>query len=555
MKTLNEAIIGQRLQTDINRLKIKSLPINQLIQMKKIFYLIIMVALASCKEDFLERPSQNGPTLETYYTTAEEVNGATGILYNVIWYEYIDKAFHAIGEVQSGNMWSGDTKYNTFKNFTVSGTDEQVSRSWFAFYKVAGTSTVLMNTFEQKKSMISGDPAYLVQGIAEARFMRGVAYFYLARTFGDVPIVTDPVKLAETGNFNIPKYKQQDVLKFALEDLKFAEENLSPTAYQPGRVTSYSATGMMAKIYLYMKDYANAEAKALEIIDSKKYSLYPDYEKMFTSSSANNNQESLFALQWLAEGGYSIGNAMQTYIGPSTLVKPVGGGGYSVVIPSVDLLKSYEPGDKRRQWSIMEHGFTRSNWTNINFPNGFVYDTTYTSAADANFKLKTPTRSNSLKYIVGTGTDGEKINAAFTSINTYLLRYADILLIYAEAILGNAGSTSDSKALNAFNEVRHRAGFQVSEDKTSLNMDMILHERRVEFAFEGDYWFDIQRMGFDKAKVIIGAQDRGTYSSKGTHDTDEFYVVLERPEQLFLPIPTVEMLSNPELSKPAVPYY
>lgn len=520
----------------------------------KIFYLVLPALLLSCSKDFLDRPSQNGPTLETYYTNAEQVNGATGILYNVIWYEYIDKAFHAIGEVQGGNMWTGALEYNSFLNFTVSGTDEQVSRSWYAFYKVAGTATVLLNTFEEKKRYVD-DAAYLEQGIAEARFIRGLAYFYLARTFGDVPIVIDPVNMAETGDINVPRYLQADVLRFVLEDLRFAEENLASTPYQPGRATSFSATGLMAKVYLYMKDYENARIKAQEVINSGRYSLYPDYERMFTSSSANNNQESLFALQWLADGGYSIGNAMQQYIGPGPLLRPITNGGFSAVIPSIDILRAYEPGDSRRQWSVMEHGWSRSDWTNINFPSGYMYDTTFVDSNDEPRKLKTQTRSNCLKYVVGPGTGGERINAAFTSINTYILRYADILLIYAEAILGNAGSTSDAQALWAFNEVRHRAGFPISADKTSLNIDIILHERRVEFAFEGDYWYDIQRMGFDRARVMLGAQERGTYSSNGTHIVNHFGITLNTPSQLFLPIPTSELLANPELANPAVPYY
>ncbi|RZK80131.1 MAG: RagB/SusD family nutrient uptake outer membrane protein, partial [Pedobacter sp.] len=74
----------------------------------------------SCKKDFLEKPSKNEPTLETYYDNAAQVRGATGLLYNSIWYEYQDKAFHAIGEVLSGNMYTGDPKYNTFMNFSIS---------------------------------------------------------------------------------------------------------------------------------------------------------------------------------------------------------------------------------------------------------------------------------------------------------------------------------------------------------------------------------------------------------------------------------------------------
>lgn len=515
-------------------------------------YLIagISLVLSSCSKDFLENPSQNNPTSDTYYETPEEVRSGTGLLYNTIWYEWQDKAFHSIGEVMSGNMFTNDPKYSTFYNFTVSGTDEQVNRSWYAFYKVAGNATVLINTFEQKKSKVS-DPSFLVQGIAEARFMRAAAYFYLARVFKDVPIVEDPVALASSGNYNVPKYLQSDVLKFVTEDFLFAEANL-PVNDAPGRVTKFSATGMLAKVYLYMGDYNNAKAKAQEVINSGKYSLYHNYEEMFTSSAANNNIESLFALQWEAAGGYSIGNPIQAYTGPRPLLNPTTGAGWSAIIPSIDLLNEYEPADKRRRWSVMEHDYTNTDWKNVNFPNGFVYDTTWASSDDDNFKIKTSTRSNALKYTVGPGGNGEEVNGTSTDICTYILRYADILLIYAEAVLGDNASTSDALALEGFNKVRERAGLL---PKNVITKEDILHERRVEFAFEGDYWFDIQRQSFQKAKQMIESQERGTYNWDGHIDHYAVYVASEK--QLYLPIPTTEISANPELAedKPAVPYY
>jgi hypothetical protein len=516
--------------------------------------LAMLVVCSACKKEFLDKPSQNNPTLETYYTNAGQVNAATGLLYNTIWYDYIDKAFHAM-EVRAGNMFPNAPIYTPYQLFTVSSTDAQVANSWGAFYKVAGAATVLVKTFEEKKALVS-DAAYLTRGIAEARFIRAYAYFNLARAFGDVPIVTDPVGIASSGQFNVPRYKQADVLRFVIEDLKFAEENLGATA-DAGRVTSLSATGMMAKVYLYLKDYTNAKAKALQVINSGKYSLYPDYGKMFTTAAANNNQESLFALQWLAAGGYSIGNSMQIYIGPATLLRAAGGG-FSTVVPSIDLLRAYEPGDLRKAGSIMEQGFKRTDWINSNFPGGFTYDTLKTVANGRNeeTQMTTATRSHSLKYIVGPGSATEIVNSGFNSINTYVLRYADILLIYAEATMGGGGSTSDPEALRAFNMVRHRAGFSTSADKTSLDITTILHERRIEFAFEGgDYWYDIQRQGYGLAKVLVAAQERGPYSGSGVHVVDHISANLSSESQLYLPIPANEITTNPELTKPAVPYY
>jgi hypothetical protein len=125
-----------------------------------------------------------------------------------------------------------------------------------------------------------------------------------------------------------------------------------------------------------------------------------------------------------------------------------------------------------------------------------------------------------------------------------MMRYADVLLIYAEAILGENGSTSDINALNAYNSVRNRAGLA---SRASVTKDEIMQERRMEFAFEGDYWFDIQRQGFAKAKSIIEKQNRGQYESP-------VYVTFTE-DHMYLPVPASELLQDPELAKDPVRYY
>ncbi len=521
----------------------------------KLFYILLAVGLlSSCQKSFLDRPDQNAPTLETYYTTAAQVDGATGLLYGAAWFPFMDRAFLSIGEIMGGTgITSGPGDYAPYMNFTVSQTDAQVLKAWQAFYKSAGVSTILINTFEAKKASVS-DPAYLNKGIAEARFMRAVAYFYLARIFKDVPIVTDPVKLATSTDFTVPRYLQTDVLNFVLEDLKAAEAALPLVSSEKGRVNAYSAKGLMAKVYLYMKDYENAKIKALEVINSGKFDLFPDYYQMFSTASSNGNIESLFEFRWIENGDYAAGNHTQTNIGPGPLLDPAGAGGYSSVVPSINLITSFEKGDLRRK-SIFEHGFFRADWTNKNYPNGYTYDTLAT--APDGMRIYTATRTNSAKYVIGTGSNGEKVNGSANNMSTYILRYADVLLIYAEAVLGDAASTSDALALQYFNKVRHRAGFPVSADKTSLTKDVILHERMIEFNFEGDYWFDVQRQGFAKAKEILDKQERGEYTvtdNVRTINHSDVKATFTKPDQLYLPIPAAEIALNPLLAQPAVPY-
>ncbi|WP_442794314.1 RagB/SusD family nutrient uptake outer membrane protein [Pelobium manganitolerans] len=524
--------------------------------MKKysLIFLIGICSLVACKKDFINIPSKNNPTLDTYYNTPQEVYAATGYLYNSVWYDYTDKAFHAIGETLAGNMLT-ETGPNydggSFNNFTVLSTDALVASAWRSLYKVAGTATVLQSTFEQKIAT-SGSTDYLQNAVAECRFIRAVAYFYLTRMYKDIPIVIDPVALAGSGDYNVPRYLQSDVLKFILEDLDYAEKNLPQTPVEKGRVSAYSATGMMAKVYLYMKDYANAKKKAGEVISSKKFDLYPDYEEMFTSSKANNNQESMFALQWIASGGYGFANAVNCYATPGPLMKPNFNTGYSSVYPTIDLLNSYDPADKRRQWSNMEHGFFRADWKNDNFPGGFKYDTTGTEYETAT-TFRNGSRANSLKYVVGPGSNGEDLSPNGSSdMCTYILRYADVLLIYAEATLGTAPSTTDASALDAFNKVHNRGGNFNNIPVTEITPDLIFKERRAEFAFEGDSWFDVQRRGFAWAKTYIAGQERGSYTGNGINS---FKTSITSESQLFLPIPQSETVSDPQLLQPAVPYY
>ena len=212
---------------------------------------------------------------------------------------------------------------------------------------------------------------------------------------------------------------------------------------------------------------------------------------------------------------------------------------------------------------MMEHGWTMPSWKPQKLPqadgsfspndaaynefmkNGFRYDTI--QAANQGGSLN-GTRSTIAKYVVGPGQKygGEQVIGMNSGINFMMLRYADILLIYAEATLGTNASTSDATALDAFNKVRLRAGLPT---KSSLTLNDIMKERRVEFAFEGDYWFDITRQGFTKAKQIIEAQNRGTIPGNLVRVTGF------TEDKMFLPIPASEVLQDPMLDEEPQHYY
>jgi hypothetical protein len=134
---------------------------------------------------------------------------------------------------------------------------------------------------------------------------------------------------------------------------------------------------------------------------------------------------------------------------------------------------------------------------------------------------------------------------------TFILRYADVLLIYAEAVMNGTGSTSDATALDAFNAVHTRGGLA---PVGSITLDGLLRERKIEFAFEGDYWFDIQRQGLAKATAMVALQERGTYDDN--RQLNSFKATIPASfSTLFLPIPQTETVSNPLLLEPPIAYY
>ena len=523
---------------------------------KKIIYLIAILAIsvASCSKDFSERESLDSVDVAKTWNTADEVRATTSTLYSGLpWASFTRRAMDDIGDVMSGNSHSyeGNGDYRAFVVFSQSATTALVGNCWTSFYKVGGWAASYLRAFEMKKTL-GGDPAILDPAIAECRFMLGVTYFYIVRAFGDAPIIDDPGKVALEGNYNIPKYLKADVLRYAIEQMTLAEEGL-PETDVPGRVTKYAAKAYLAKMYLYNKDYANAAAKAQEVIGSGKYDLVSTelYDDMFNSSSMNNNIESIFAIQYqLTQNPWGAGNQLQCDRGPSNL-NTSESSMWELFRPSLDFMKAWEPGDLRRPATVMEHGWSHLSWKPTNadalynafMANGFVYDTIQDAAHGGNLNA---TRSNIAKYVVGPGSafGGEPVIGMNTGQNFMMMRYADVLLIYAEAILGGNSSTSDAGAIDAFNKVRTRAGLAA---KSSITIDDIMKERRMEFAFEGDYWYDIQRQGFAKAKQIIEAQNRGAVGSP-------LYVTFGE-NYMYLPIPASEILQDPELANPAVPYY
>lgn len=508
----------------------------------------------SCQDDFLDRPSQSEISTENFYQTKEEMRLATAGLYGGrIWAQWNNEAYIPMGDILSGNLilaYQGAdlVQLNTF---TLSGSNGRLVTCWKGLYiVVAHCNATIKGISESTSTKVS--VADKNAALAEARFIRAMAYYHLVMLWGEVPIIEDNTKLIETPLVN--KNKVADGYRFITEDLIFAAENLPETDVK-GRVTSWSAKGMLSKVYLTMaglgqpggtrkQEYLDlAKNYAKEVIENSGAVLFPSYKDLFRTQF-NDNPESLFALQWSqTNGGWNEGNQLLTW-SPSTQISPQHANAWGGPSPSYDLYLAFTKQDSiRRKVSIMLNG---DYYAELDEAGGG-----YTSGGQS---MK--------KHIIGTEVDNN--SPTMTSISSIehnsLLRLADVYLVYAEAILGNNSSTTDANALLYFNKVRERAGV---DPVTVLNTDVILKERRIEFACEGQYWYDLVRLSYYnpvKALDLINNQKRVTFDYVKSTEiaTPKDPIAIINPATLAtftLQLPATEIIANPKLNEPSVPYY
>ncbi|QEH39677.1 RagB/SusD family nutrient uptake outer membrane protein [Chitinophaga sp. XS-30] len=533
----------------------------------------VFLALTGCSKDFLNRPPEDAIVDANFYRSTEQVLAGTAPLYNIVWFAYNDKASHGIGDARGGNLMSGSYQVENIRMQTTDVTAEVYS-SWTSFFNVVAQSNMIIDNLSKYTS--PEVPENVKQaGIAEGRFMRGLAYAYLVQNWGPVPvIVNNNVLLTDT---SITRNTVESVWEFIIRDLRFAAQHLPGTPALKGRLTKWSAEGMLAKMFLTragvessgtrrQADLDSAAWYAKDVIDNSGAVLMNNYEDLFLMKN-NNNSESLFALQWKYDGDWGTQNSVQAFLAYGSEITGFGDGWGGDLGASLDILKLYTSADKRRKGTFM-------------FP-GDHYAYIHQAVDDPNNpgkkiiqELQVPwnyvgterynTRAWVKKYVVGRPEDNDgKVTQQHTEINTYMLRLAEVYLIYAEAVLGNAAVTNDASALMYYNAVRARAGLPA---KTSITADDIFTERRLELAMEGQAWYDIVRLHYynpQKALSILNNQDRGSYriipnaATNATSwaiasDTEAYYPVTE--SNFRLPYPAVEMTAAPNLRKPPVPY-
>lgn len=507
----------------------------------RILAIVAASGISSCKKSFFNGVPTDQYTLGSLYNSAAEVKLATGALYGKPWFYFNCQYSMGIGDTYAGNSTGdADVDMTQFQNMSITQSNQYIFKGWASLYQVVGGANNIIANLPANSSL---DTATINTAVAEARFMRAAAYFYLVRLYGPVPIVENIS--ADIFNYQLPRHIVTDVYKFIIKDLQYAELHLPVKGAYAARVTSGSAKALLAKVYLTQKDYANAAAKAWEVISNESvygYGLLPNYADLFLTSN-NNNRESLFALQWVAsnaDGSYGTGNVTQAYCAAYGQGLTGGSDGWGSFRPTLDLQGEVETGDLRRKPTYMLQGDVYPEL--LQAKGGYTYPGNNLSTTNASVK----------KYVVGTYADNSATGGVYfmsTSINTYMIRYPDVLLTYAEAVLGSNASTTDANALQQFNRVRARAGLAA---KTSLTIMDILHERRMEFAFEGQYWYDLLRLPQATAISIIANQERGRISSGNVITS---FKVTPTAASFFMPIPQSDIDNDPKLAQAPVPYY
>lgn len=526
---------------------------------KKLFsnrYILLAVATAffmfgSCQDDFTDRPSEDGISLDAYYSTNDQVLSATNGMYSRTWFQMYNKFWWAL-EVGSGNMYSGSSDVSGLRTFSLNGSDPELVNGWSSLWANVQQANMIINFLTDRVGP-AVDQSVLDNTIGEAYFMRATAYFDLVRLWGPVPIIENP--LDYTSNPYVNTNTVADIYKLITMDylkaIDLLEAKTRGTTYaNNGRVSKGSARAMLAKVYLYQKDYANAKAMAEEVINSGEFKLLggdllptKSFGDLFTYGN-NNNEESIFALQWKGDGNYGSANNCNTQFGFKDGDLSTSNASYAGVFgPGQEIFTLYSSTDKRKHETIMVAGDSYPNMKTTTGV-GFTVPADKDLAQGSGGAIK--------KYCIGVvngSTTGPIDNWAMMDNNTYVMRYAELLLIHAEAILGNAASTSDAAALSSINAVRRRAGLT---DLTSITFDDIFLERRKELCFEGDYWFDLGRIDKTKAIEIMSAQNRG--DRNGARYYTPVYSEDHATNDFYMDYPDNEVAKNPKLLQDPVPY-
>ena len=451
----------------------------------------------------------------SFYQTPQEINAAVVACYNGLQapmrYEWMLTELRSDNSrLQSSVTTSTDrTMQLDFDQSRVSATSEHVYNYWKSVYhNIARCNVVLMHLDVVK------DAALKNQYEAEARLIRGYHYFNLVRIYGPVFIVDK--RLDAVSALNYERSTIEDVYTFLTNDLQFAADHL-PASYpeeEKGRLTSWAAKALLAKVRMTRGMYDTETRDLLkDIIEHGGFNLQPTYAAVFDINNELND-EIIFAIRYTS-GGIGLGSPFGNWFAPlQSGAAVINGGGNGYNYPTDDLVSSYSSIDNRRDVTLA------LNYTN---EQGSVVDRRYVKKYLSPVLLK---------------EDGDK--------DWPILRYADVLLLYAEVLNEIEGPAS---VLPYINRTRQRAGLSeltMADVTNKHQMRMAIEkERRLELAFENHRWFDLIRTG----RVIEVMQEHWATETFYADIIAETGPLVLNENLILLPIPQKEIDINQAITQ------
>ena len=575
--------------------------------MKKLFGIFAAVTMAlsavSCS-DFLNRPSEDSYVVAGFYKNDEQCIMGVNYLYSGPWSD-VTRFYVYDSEYMSGNVWTSNSPYTTL---TVNGTDQELKDMSYSLWSInAHCNTVINNLLGSS----GASQEVINQCIGECLAWKAMAYFFLVRNFGDVPIVHDNTAIITEGTYNeLQKVEKADVYEYIILTLEKAMEMLPKNAHigEYNRIDHYAAEALLAKVYLTkagvtgslsQEDLSKALSYAEDVINNSGRTLTPKYSDVFRIDPKVFQQtgECLFSWLWQAKVemwctqsymqndvglvGFSEENNWGDWKGPSIDLQDAFG------VSAIQNPQTREDKDDRRKVTIMMFGDQYDYfWKDKGGFDlyRFFYDKSYGLGTD-NPNISSQNWGCSTgafygKHIYGDYQDhidgtGVVPHQQYNQLPTHILRLGDIYLVAAESALLTG---DESKALKYVNAIRTRAN---AAPVTTVDYETIWKERRLELALEGDRWYDYVRRSYYDVDACIadllsqrrgyyeGGLDgvyknfvldsEGNYAGPGANTWDASAITYNGDNDLvdvkasmfIVPMPTEDVVANPNMASTA----
>lgn len=481
----------------------------------------ILVVATACRKNLLDRNPQGQYTQDDYpYPTGGGPYDAYlfAAYSELRAYNVHSQFFIAATSIRSDDADKGSTpgdggaNVQTMDNFPVLPSNGYTDGLWVGHYALINRCNITIDQIRNNADIVA-TTVQKTQAEAEAKFLRGYAYFNLVRYFGRVPIV-DTIFSDPAAQANVPQSQPAQVYAFIESDLVYAAANLPPTWAPPftGRVTMGAANGILAKVYLTQQKWAQALAAASAVINSGIYDLNTPYSKIF-GEEGENSSESVFEVQATANARQKEGFGVQ-YVQPQGL-RGVSewnlGWGWNT--PSDQLEAAYEPGDPRKARTFLYLSRRGQNGQADTLFQTVYGEQTPFWARNPNSSTYPNKAYNHKAYTHPSWRASVQHNFGYW-MNVRILRYADVVLMYAEAA-NELGMTQEALDKLEMVRARARAGNnailpRVTTTDQTLLRDAIRRERRVELAMEHDRFWDIVRWGI--AQQVLHAAGKTNFN-------------------------------------------